>query len=317
MTTLLLLLPGWFAAASSSTISSSATPSLPRSKSSRRWSTSSALDYYPPWNTSPRIKYDGFLKDEFRRVPGEWEPEVRLRTRQRLDTRCRIRQVPGDGNCLFHSISLCLQHATNGTHWDLTKRLEDLYGHSSQLRKQAVACLRQPHKRLFLQGREILQSGELVQAAAQQYGLSSQEYCAAMEQDCVWGGGPEIVALCNLLQRPIHVYELATQLCDKGHKQFVLRRMACFGSPRFDRREALHILSADSRFPDVLPGEQLEAGNHFLAVFPMRSPVGRQRLRGGCINENSEDDEDSQWVDWEAESKTWPLWQWWKDLLLQ
>ena len=128
----LLFLPSWWwAAASSSTISSPPASSLPRSnnKSSRLFgnnSNSNTLSY-PPWNTSPLIKYDGFLKGCYRRIPGEWEEEVKLRTRQRLDTPCRIRQVPGDGSCLFHSISLCLQHATDGTHVDLTTCLEDLY----------------------------------------------------------------------------------------------------------------------------------------------------------------------------------------------
>mmetsp|Transcript_12618 Transcript_12618/g.24233 ORF Transcript_12618/g.24233 Transcript_12618/m.24233 type:complete len:326 (+) Transcript_12618:57-1034(+) len=316
LTTILLLLPPWLAGASSSTISSPPA-SLPRSKARHRWSssTSSSTQSYPPWNTSPHIRYDGFLRDEFRRIPGEWEEEVRLRTRQRLETKCRIRQVPGDGNCLFHSISLCLQHATNGTHWDVSKCLEDLYTHSQTLRQQAVDCLRQPHKRLFLQGRETLKSGELVQAAAQQYGLTSEEYCQAMEQDCVWGGGPEIVALSNLLQRPIHVYELATSSSSSkpsSGNTFVLRRMACFGSPRFDRREALHILSADSRFPDLLPGEQLSAGNHFLAVFPLRP----RRLRGGGGNDVDGDD-DAYWIDFEATEPKWSVWKLLKHLILQ
>ena len=51
--------------------------------------------------------------------------------------------------------------------------------------------------------------------------------------------------------------------------QFTLRRMACFGSPRYDRREPLHILSADSRFPDVEPKRIRRVGNHFLALFPV------------------------------------------------
>jgi hypothetical protein len=56
--------------------------------------------------------------------------------------------------------------------------------------------------------------------------------------------------------------------------------MACFGSPKFDRQQALHILSADSRFPDLTPGKQLAAGNHFLAMFP-EPTLKKQRLRGG------------------------------------
>ena len=41
---------------------------------------------------------------------------------------------------------------------------------------------------------------------------------------------------------------------------------ACFGSPKFDRKEPIHILSADSRFPDIRPGEQLSSGNHFMTI---------------------------------------------------
>lgn len=63
-----------------------------------------------------------------------------------------------------------------------------------------------------------------------------------------------------------------SQLTDNQHPtstQFTLRRMACFGSPKFDRREPLHILSADSRFPDVEPRKIRKVGNHFLALFPV------------------------------------------------
>ena len=284
--------------------SSSGTLSPPRSSSiprSRR-SSEDTRPQSPLWNPSVNIDAAGFLKGSYRRVPGEWEIECPIRRTPNTvltDTNmvCQIRQVPGDGNCLFHSISLCLNHAVNGTHYtlsnypdasersprppdkDMPRHMDDLYVQSRLLRAQAVACLR-AERRLFLQGREWMAARELVEAAAQQYDLTPAEYCAAMEEDSVWGGGPEIVALCNLLQRPIHVYELATAPPSEG---FVLRRMACFGSPRFDHRAALHILSADSRFPDVRPGQQLAAGNHFLAVFPRQ----RQRgvLRGGDTSE--------------------------------
>ena len=122
-----------------------------------------------------------------------------------------------------------------------------------------------------------------------------------MRQDSYWGGGPEIVALSNVLQRPIHVYELATATSTKKEskkgiferppKQFVLRRMACFGSPKFDRNSPLHILSADSRFPDVAPGKHMVPGNHFLAIFPQERKSSKKRpkplpstssVRGGC-----------------------------------
>ena len=60
---------------------------------------------------------------------------------------------------------------------------------------------------------------------------------------------------------------------DAGDK-WRLRRIACFGSPKFDRQgRELHVLSADSRFPDLRVGDQMEQGNHFLALFPASTPT--------------------------------------------
>ncbi len=168
---------------------------------------------------------------------------------------------------------------------------------------------RRKRKLLFLQGNEYLQRNELLEIAASQYELTGLEYCELMKNDGVWGGGPEIVALCNYLKRPIHVYELISIRPSSNHNnnkqqeelndnpsrrnkkrtdqrkkkrmgslpssssnkpEFRLRRMACFGSPKFDYREPLHILSADCRFPDLKPGQEASNGNHFLAMFPVK-----------------------------------------------
>jgi hypothetical protein len=237
--------------------------------------------------------------------------------------------------------------------------MEWLYKQSAHLRQLAVDCLEQKRKLLFLQGNEYLKAKELVEAAASQYGISGTEYCALMRQESYWGGGPEIVALCNVLQRPIHVYELHV-MTDKELKKhtgggrrgnnnnnnqikqfggddtrpssntrrgdtatatttsssFVLRRMACFGSPKFDRYPALHILSADSRFPDVVPGKQQSPGNHFLAMFPepvtdsthQQNPQDdekKQRIRGGGDENRIRGREDDTYDDDDVGAMAW------------
>jgi len=337
----------------------------------------------PPWNPSPQIDRDGFLASSYCRVEGEWESEANIGGKHRgLDEPVKIRQVPGDGNCLFHSITVAMAAVVNGTHIDMAgtrsrvgrrvgncrvsrlagvggdrgddrfreiERDDDLYAldcdvyddydqydqydpfdfepndadiafdlnhlhhHSTLLRQKAVNMLSlNPRRLLFLQGNEYLRARDLVDAAAAQYDLDGDEYCDLMRKESYWGGGPEIVALSNVLRRPIHVYELSGESSDdqidyhqqdqyderevhmdkdgvikhidpnnNHHNQhnnkhnnnpntqeFRLRRMACFGSPKFDRRQPLHILSADSRFPDVSPGDQLPSGNHFMALFP-------------------------------------------------
>lgn len=263
---------------------------IPRSTNRRVALSDNDSSQCPPWNPSHQIDDDGFLKSNFFRQSGEWEEEADIggkhgpksrRFKQLPQIPVRIRQVPGDGNCLFHSISTCLNYVMNGTQVSM-KNTTALRETSTRLRQKAVDCLeRNPRRLLFLQGNEYLRARDLVDAAAAQYELTGERYCELMRQESYWGGGPEIVALCNVLRRPIHVYELTSSESDK---QFHLRRMACFGSPRFDRREPIHILSADSRFPDLSPGKQHASGNHFLAMFPTvpNQSGSRQRVpRGG------------------------------------
>mmetsp|Transcript_10948 Transcript_10948/g.16311 ORF Transcript_10948/g.16311 Transcript_10948/m.16311 type:complete len:305 (-) Transcript_10948:70-984(-) len=188
--------------------------------------------------------------------------------------RMMVRQVPGDGNCLFHSISACLEYANTFNHTSL--RLQNIFPKSLALRKIAVDYLMEDFERLlYLEGGETVSTKELLDVVSAQYNLTVIEYCTQMKEPSVWGGGPEIVALSNFYKRPIHVYELA----QKG-KKFCFRRMACFGSPAFEHISApIHILSADARFPNLKPGEQLQNGNHFLCLFPCKNLSTKQRAR--------------------------------------
>jgi hypothetical protein len=235
--------------------------------------------YQQPWSPSPLIDEQGFVKELYKRVPGKWEDEQPLRGKHKRimeDTHARIRQVPGDGNCLFNAIVVALCKVEGGRHYILQEDdFQALRKCAQSLRKKTVDFLEErlrSNPKLFLQGDTYIPAQELLNRFASQYGMSIQEYCDTMRQDGVWAGGPEIVALSNMLHRPIHLYELHVDNNQDGNcigtKTFCLRRMCCFGSPRFDSREPLHVLSADSRFPDIHPGRQLRDGNHFLAVFP-------------------------------------------------
>ena len=265
------------------------------------------------WNPGGKRMMDDngfFLDTSYVCTVGNFEDEIQLRGRyglrskhsQRLSTwKVQVRQVPGDGNCLFHSIAATLsvveppyQHLKFGSKHAKQKcyqlRQRSIQYLQEQIKKNNQNKHRKRQKLLFLQGCDSLQACDLVQHASSQYNLSQNEYCTIMKQNGVWGGGPEIVALSNALRRPIHVYQLSTTTTttttndDEGNednvsffyrkkkkknskKVFIFRRLACFGSPKFDSKEPLHILSADSRFPNISPGKQLKSGNHFLALF--------------------------------------------------
>jgi len=188
-----------------------------------------------------------------------------------------IQQVQGSGDCLFHSIAISMAYADDQCHLDmydpsLKQRVKDL-------RALAVKTLTDnPNRTLHLEGDQAIVTSELVDAAAEQYGVTAESYCSSMRKQGVWGGGPEILALVNALERPIHVFE-PVAACNGT--EFRLQLCGAFGSPHFDQSgKPVCIVAADDRFPNCKPTEVKrhgEGGNHFLALLPVKRPVGEQR----------------------------------------
>jgi len=182
-----------------------------------------------------------------------------------------IQQVQGSGDCLFHSIAISMAYADEHCHLDmydssLTQRVKDL-------RALAVKTLTEnPNRTLHLEGSQSILTSELVDAAAEQYGVTAEAYCASMCKQGVWGGGPEILALVNALERPIHVFE-PVAACNGT--EFRLQLCGAFGSPQFDKSgKPVCIVAADDRFPNCKPTEVKrhgEGGNHFLALLPVKA----------------------------------------------
>lgn len=178
------------------------------------------------------------------------------------------RQVQGTGDCLFHSIAISMAFEDNETHLEM----HDVWLDSrvSELRKLAVDTLtEQANSTFHLEGDQTISAAELVAAAAEQYNISSADYCISMRRKGIWGGGPEILALVNALQRPIHVFE---PVAASNGTEFRLQLCGAFGSPKFDTcGKRVCIVAADDRFPTCKPAEVKrhgEGGFHFLALLP-------------------------------------------------
>ncbi|CAM9208562.1 unnamed protein product [Discosporangium mesarthrocarpum] len=177
----------------------------------------------------------------------------------------RARQVPADGNALFHSLSAAHEFYETGEHPSVD--LEVINPKAQAFRQSAVDYLKSQYdanKEVYVEGR-TMSARELVGLIAEKSDMRSDEYLRAMRSDSMWGGGPEIVAMTSVLQRPIHVYELAST-----GLRFGVRRMATFGSPLYDSKgKPLHLLSTYSQFPDTQPSKtQTDQGNHFVPLFP-------------------------------------------------
>ena len=162
----------------------------------------------------------------------------------------RVWQVRGDGSCLFHSIAAA-------------RILDDLHSTSIDdariLRSCAVDVLSDGDRNLTLSGDERITSARLVEMASNRYGISPSRYLEEMKEDCVWGGGPEVVVVANSLGRQIILLEESTAA---DETRIELKVVARFG-PSGGRGPPIYILSTNQRFPT----ERFKRKNHFLAVF--------------------------------------------------
>ncbi len=237
-----------------------------------------------------------------------------------------VRHVPRNNCCLFHTVVVLL-NLIQGQHlrMDDAGSLGELKVMSRSPRHTAMWCLQFCNNNNGGHHKKWCTTKKEVQAAVHSGGQINGNIAAAVH--CchpVWdkprglpqsdgagfvvGGGPEIVVLCNVQERPIHVYELLgsgggdtasndnteeTTMSGRGqgggirvpnhliNKQFCLCRMVTFGSPRYDSRVPLQILSADSRFLDVPPESVKENGNHFMAIFPVSAM--REHVNAVCM----------------------------------
>lgn len=131
------------------------------------------------------------------------------------------RQVPGDGSCLFHSVQAQLNFlAGNIDEKNVeSNRFEVLF--SKRLREYAVNTLSTKNSSLYIASDyPTISTEDLVSLAAAELSVTVDEYCNLMLQNDAWGGGPEIIALCNKFNIPIHVYELHSRKKGVFSKEF-------------------------------------------------------------------------------------------------
>jgi hypothetical protein len=177
----------------------------------------------------------------------------------------KIRQVPGNGSCLFLAIAAGKMYNESSSEASTKQHpsMSDVQNLSLCVRNQAVTILADAikhNKQLVMQKDESIYAAELVDLAAKQYGLTVDEYLNNMRDVGVWGGGPEIVALASGLECNIVLLET---------NNANLKVSARFGPTHAvdESKPPIYILSANNKFPNT-QGSGGAKDNHFLAVFP-------------------------------------------------
>jgi hypothetical protein len=196
--------------------------------------------------------------------PTDFPLPLEYRVKGNSSKKFKICQVPGDFASLFYSLAICIRL---GQDKDQPPLLDvELSELSNSLRKKSVEILTDSSRVLYMEQGAAMLSSKLLEAVTADYKISEEEHLQEILLRNTWGGVPEIIALSNHYKVPIHIYELHSS--EISQEQFQLKILAKFGSPFFDSKSPLQILFVDGRFPNVVSGQQIETGDHFLALCP-------------------------------------------------
>ena len=122
-----------------------------------------------------------------------------------------LRNVPGDGDCMFLAVALATATSMGlGANDALLRTI------AAETRAVVAQVLGAPEGNLHIEKQRIVRAADLLSSAAKQEGLLEAEYLDQLRQGHLQGGGPELTVLANVLRRPISIYEL-----DLGHNSHV------------------------------------------------------------------------------------------------
>lgn len=143
-----------------------------------------------------------------------------------------MRSVPGDGDCMFLAVALA------------TLTSMGLGGNDSLLRaisretRDVVATVLEAVTagHLVIEGQRLVTPQALLRAAAKTEGLSTEEYLIQLRKEGseggLYGGGPELIVLANVLRRPISIYEINPERIQENDVAYI-QRMGVFGNKFF------------------------------------------------------------------------------------
>ena len=117
-----------------------------------------------------------------------------------------LRNVPGTGDCMFQAVVLASLTSMGLGGNDVLLRA------ISRETRAIVADILQSPGNLVIEGNRLVPACDLLLSAAQQEQLSPEVYLEKLQREGreggLYGGGPELTVLSNVLRRPISIYEV-------------------------------------------------------------------------------------------------------------
>jgi hypothetical protein len=150
--------------------------------------------------------------------------------------RFKLRNVPGEGDCMFQATALAAATSMGlGANDVLLRKI------AKETRAIVATILQSDQGILYIQGRRTVKARQLLNSAARDEGLSTAQYLELLQKEGaeggLYGGGPELTVLSNVLRRPISVYELSNDneslFVQKDATPYPIVCKGVFGSPLF------------------------------------------------------------------------------------
>eukprot|EP00804_Cyclotella_cryptica_P016202 CCRYP_005693-RA/>CCRYP_005693-RA protein AED:0.03 eAED:0.03 QI:636/1/1/1/0/0/2/340/333 len=127
-----------------------------------------------------------------------------------------LRNVPGDGDCIFHAVLSSVFISMGMLNPDAAFTSSNLMSSMIYEMRSVVAnFLTSPDGTLYVNNKprkRLVRCHDLLQSAAKSEGLTTEEYLTKLRlpgrMGGLYGGGPELTVLSNILRRPISIYHL-------------------------------------------------------------------------------------------------------------
>lgn len=135
---------------------------------------------------------------------------------ERRDQFFVLRNVPGDGDCIFRAVLSSVFISMGMLNPDAAFTSNELMSSMVYEMRSVVAnFLTSPDGTLYVNNKprkRLVRCRDLLVSAAKSEGLTTEEYLAKLRlpgrMGGLYGGGPELTVLSNILRRPISVYHL-------------------------------------------------------------------------------------------------------------
>jgi hypothetical protein len=128
-----------------------------------------------------------------------------------------LRNVPGDGDCVFHAVLSSVFISMGMLNPDAAFTPNNLMSSMVlEMRNVVANFLTSPDGTLYVNNKprkRLVRSRDLLVSAAKSEGFSTEKYLAKLRlpgrMGGLYGGGPELTVLSNILRRPISIYHLS------------------------------------------------------------------------------------------------------------